>query len=117
MLTGDQSQGYGANAREEKVITDQVIYLGPRLQSLGIGYANVFYNGTHPRVAEAIKKCPAVAGLVVPVDQCGAVRRELNFDYAHNMRGTNGKYVTFYKEIQNWLMTSHSRKTQQPTRK
>jgi hypothetical protein len=97
-------------------MTDQMIYLGPRLQSLGIGYANVFYNGTHPRIAEAIKKCPAVSGLVVPVEQCSAVRRELDFDYAHNMRGTSGKYVTFYREIQNWLNTSRSRK-QQTTRK
>jgi hypothetical protein len=93
-------------------IRDQVIYLGPRLHAFGIGYGNAFYNETHPRVKDAIKKCPAVAGLLVPVEQCGVVRRELNFDYAHNMRGTSGKYVTFYREIQNWLQR-HSRKTKQ----
>jgi hypothetical protein len=93
-------------------IKDQRIYLGPRLHAFGIGYGNVFYNQLHPRLEEVIAKCPAIAGLLVPVEQCGVVRRELHFDYAHNMRGTRGKYVTFYREIQNWLK-SQSRKTKQ----
>jgi len=96
------------------VIKDQVIYLGPRLHAFGIGYGCVFYNGMHPRIKELSEKCPAIMGLLVPVEQCGAVRRELNFDYAHNMRGTSGKYVTFYREVQNWLK-SHKKAKQQPT--
>jgi hypothetical protein len=87
--------------------------MGPRLHSFGIGYGNVFHSGIHPRLKEVAEKCPAVMGLLVPVDECGTVRKELNFDYAHNMRGTNGKYVTFYREVQNWLK-SHN-KTKQTT--
>jgi len=94
------------------MITDQVIYLGPRLNSFGIGYGNVFYNGLHPRLKEATEKCPAIKGLLIPVEQCGAVRRELNFDYAHNMRGTEGKHVIFYREVEKWLR-SRSRKPKQ----
>jgi len=93
-------------------IKNQVIYLGPRLHAFGIGYGNVFYGEMHPRLKELIELCPAIRGLLVPVDQCGVVRRELNFDYAHNMKGTTGKHVTFYREIQNWLK-SQSRKTKQ----
>jgi hypothetical protein len=95
-------------------ITDQVIYLGPRLHAFGIGYGNVFYNETHPRLKELIVQCPAIKGLLVPVEQCGVVRRELDFDYAHNMRGTTGKHVTFYREIQNWLRSRKQTK-QTPT--
>lgn len=90
------------------VIRDQTIYLGPRLHAFGIGYGTVFYNGLHPRLKQVIAHCPAVAELCVPVAQAAAVRRELNFDYAHNMCGTTGKYVAFYHEIQNWLK-SHSK--------
>jgi hypothetical protein len=93
-------------------IRDQVIYLGPRLHAFGIGYGNVFYNEMHPRLKELIVMCPAIRGLLVPVDQCGAVRRELNFDYTHNMCGTTGKHVAFYLEIQKWLK-SHKQKQQQ----
>jgi len=84
------------------MIKGQQIYLGPRLHAYGIGYGFVFYNGVHPALALAIKQCPAVAELVVPIAQAGAVRRELNFDYAHNMRGT-GKFATLYQSIQTWL--------------
>lgn len=82
---------------------DQKIYMGPRLHSYGIGYGNVFYNGVHPRLLQAIKACPSVGQLLVPVAQAAQVRKELAFDYAHNMRGTAGKFVTFYREVQNWL--------------
>jgi hypothetical protein len=90
------------------MIKDQVIYLGPRLHAYGIGYGNVFYNGMHPRLKQAIKSCPAIGALVVPVAQTAAVRKELAFDYAHNMRGTAGKFVAFYSEVQQWL-NSHNK--------
>jgi hypothetical protein len=93
------------------VIRDQHIYLGPRLHMFGIGYGTVFYNGLHPRFKQAIEKCPAIGQLVVPINQAAVVRTELNFDYAHNMCGTRGKFVTFYREVQNWL-NSHSRQKQ-----
>lgn len=81
----------------------QLIYMGPRLQAFGIGYGNVFHTGVHPRLQQAIDACPSIADLLVPVEQAAVVRRELNFDYAHNMRGTGGKHVTLYREIQKWL--------------
>lgn len=94
------------------MIKGQKIYLGPRLHAFGIGYGNVFYNGVHPRMKEIVQMCPAVGELLVPVKQCAAVRRELNFDYAHNMRGTAGRHVTFYREVEKWLK-SHSKTTKQ----
>jgi len=98
------------------MITDQHIYLGPRLHAFGVGYGTVFHNGLHPRLKEIIAQCPAVGSLVVPVKEAGAVRRELDFDYAHNMRGTRGKYVTFYREVQNWLKGRKQTNAQQQVR-
>jgi hypothetical protein len=93
---------------------DQVIYLGPRLHHYGIGYGNVFYGGMHPQMRAAIDKCPAVGELLVPVADAGRVQLELNFDYAHNMRGESGGFVTFYREIQNWLRGQHTEQIQTP---
>jgi len=87
------------------MIKGQQIYLGPRLHAYSIGYGFVFYNGVHPALELAIKNCPAIAELVVPIAQAGAVRRELNFDYAHNMRGQSGKFATLYRTVQAWLGT------------
>jgi hypothetical protein len=97
------------------MIKDQMIYLGPRLHAYGVGYGNVFHNGTHPRLRQVIELCPAIGALVVPVAQTAAVRKELAFDYAHNMRGTTGKYVAFYLQVQQWL-NSHN-KQQNPQSK
>jgi hypothetical protein len=91
--------------------TERVIYMGPRLNAFGIGYGAVFYNGLHARLQQAIEKCPAIQDMLVPVAQASAVRKELNFDYAHNMKGTDGRFVTLYREIQKWL-NSQSRQTQ-----
>jgi hypothetical protein len=97
------------------VLRDQMIYLGPRLHAFGIGYGTVFYNGLHPRLKQVIKLCPAVAELVVPVAQASQVRKELHFDYAHNMRGTTGKHVTFYQQIQKWLNSQSKQHNNKPT--
>lgn len=93
-------------------IVGQVIYLGPRIHHLGLGYGAIFRNGIHPSLHAAIESCPAIGELMIPVAQVGAVRRELNFDIAHNMKGTTGKHVTFYREVQNWLAKA---KQQQPS--
>lgn len=95
------------------MIKDQRIYLGPRLHAYGVGYGNVFYNGEHPRLTQIIQQCPAVGQLIVPVADTARVRAELNFDYAHNMRGTTGKFVAFYREVQSWL-NSHNKPNQVP---
>lgn len=85
------------------MITGQVVYMGPRVQHLGLGYAAIFRNGIHESLYPAIKACPALGELFIPVERVGSVRRELNFDYAHNMRGHSGKYVIFYQAIQLWI--------------
>lgn len=96
------------------VSSERLMYMGPHLSAFGIGYGNVFYNGIHPRLQQAVELCPAIGDMLVPVEQVSAVRLELNFDYAHQMRGVSGKYVDLYRAIQNWL-NSPSRKTKQPT--
>jgi hypothetical protein len=95
------------------MIKDQRIYLGPRLHAYGIGYGNVFHGGTHPRMQQAIDACPAIGSLLVPVAQCARVRAELAFDYAHQMRGTSGKFVAFYRQVQQWLNSQKQQTTQQ----
>ena len=93
------------------MITGQYIYLGPRLNAYGIGYGAVFYNGRHPRLQEAIDRCPSVAQLLVPVNEAGKVMRELNFDFAHNMKGATGKHPIFYREIEGWLASQSKTKS------
>jgi hypothetical protein len=92
--------------KQRREITGQVIYMGPHIRHLGLGYSAIFRNGIHKHLYESIDECPALGELFVPIDQCAAVRRELNFDYAHNMRGEVGKYVTFFREVQKWLAYS-----------
>lgn len=94
---------------------DQRIYLGPRLHQFGIGYGTVFYNGVHPRFKEVAELCPAIDALLVPISNAAAVRRELAFDYAHNMRGRSGKFVTFYREVERWLASASQRKQEKTT--
>lgn len=88
-----------------KKFTGQLIYLGPNVGKLGLYYHKGYIDGIEPQLYSWIEKCPALGGLIVPVWRTAEVMRELKFDYAHNMRGTQGKYVTFYREIQRWLAT------------
>jgi hypothetical protein len=94
-----------------KPITGQRIYLGPHVGFLGLYYHKGWVDqGEGVSSIELplyswLEKCPALGGLIVPIEQCGAVMRELNFDYAHNMTGTTGAFVTFYREVQKWLTT------------
>ena len=99
--------------KKPRTITGQVIYMGPHIRHLGLGYGAIFRNGIHKHLYESIAECPALGDLFVPVAQCAAVRKELNFDYAHNMRGERGRFVTFYREVQKWL--AFGREPQQPT--
>lgn len=89
-----------------KKIKGQVIYLGPQIKPLGLYYHKGWLNGVDSHLYEWIKRCPAIGELIVPVEQCGAVLRELNFDYAHNMRGSGSRFPTFYREVQRWLATA-----------
>jgi hypothetical protein len=97
--------------KQPKLITGHVMYLGPRIQHLGLGYSALFRDGINPHLYDAIAQCPAIAEMFVPVADIGRVRRELDFDYAHNMMGKTGKFVTFYKAIQSWLATKQQKKT------
>jgi hypothetical protein len=99
--------------KTQREVTGQVIYMGPHIRHLGLGYGAIFRNGIHQHLYQSIAECPALGELFVPVAQCAVVRRELAFDYAHNMCGERGKFVTFYREIQKWL--AYSREPQQPT--
>jgi len=93
-------------------ITGQVIYCGPTIPQLGLNYGMIFRDGIFESLYTWIGRCPALGSLFVPVAEYALVRKELNFDIARNMRGTSGKYVTFYREVQNWLAAK--KKTEQP---
>jgi hypothetical protein len=85
------------------VISGQVMYMGPPVAFLGLGYSKTWRNGIDGNLYPWITKCPALGGLFIPVADIGKVLRELNFDYAHNMRGTTGVHVTLYRAVQKWL--------------
>ena len=87
-----------------KKITGQVQYLGPHLPHLGLNYSTIFRDGIHAHLYESIEKCSALGELFIPIKRVSAVRRELNFDIAHRLRGT-GRYSTFYREVQKWRAT------------
>lgn len=87
------------------------MYLGPHIGFLGLGYSKLWRNGIDEQLYPWIEQCPALGSLFVPVADIGKVRKELNFDYAHQMRGTTGRFVTFYREVQKWLA---SQTAQQP---
>lgn len=85
-------------------IEGQVIYCGPTIRSEGLQYGRIFKDGVHDRIYKLIERCPAVGSLIVPIREYRQVARpQLNFDLARNMRGTTGKFVIFYREVQNWL--------------
>jgi hypothetical protein len=88
-----------------KLIRGRVMYMGPQVPQLGLSYSNIFIDGIHPHLYNTIKLCPALGMLFIPIKDVGTVRRELNFDIARNMRGTTGRYVAFYREVQQWLRT------------
>jgi hypothetical protein len=100
---------------ERRRITGQVIYMGPHVRHIGLSYGAIFRDGIFDQLYEVIDRCPALGELFVPIGECGRVRRELNFDIARNMRGTRGKHVTFYREVQNWLATQATESKQQQT--
>ena len=56
-----------------------------------------------------------MAGLFVPIGQLGEVAKELAIDYAGNMRGNDGKHVTFYREVQHWLAERAAKQQQSNT--
>ena len=91
-----------------KLITGQVMYLGPRIQAAGLGYSQTFRDGIFEHYYELIARCPSIGSLFVPIKDVGKVLRELDFDYSHNMRGKTGKFVTFYIEVQRWLASQHA---------
>lgn len=90
----------------QHAITGQVVYIGPQLPHLGLSYGTIFKDGIYPHFYNAIAACPALGGLFVPIAGLAVARKELNFDFAHSMRGTTGRYVTFYHEVQKWLRES-----------
>ena len=90
---------------EPRVISGQVMYMGPNIGFLGLKYNKTFRDGINPQLYEWFTKCPALGQLFFPVDQIAHARRELNFDIARNMRGGTGPIPTFYREVEKWLRT------------
>jgi hypothetical protein len=90
---------------EPRIIEGHVMYMGPHIGFLGLGYSKLWRNGIDPQLYEWITLCPALGGLFIPIAEVAAVRKELNFDYAHNMKGTTGRHVEFYRAVQRWLAT------------
>lgn len=84
-------------------IIGQVVYTGPTIPQLGLHYGIIFADGIFDHYYNYIAACPSLGSLFVPIAQHAAVRRELNFDYARNMRGRHGKYVQLYREVEKWL--------------
>lgn len=105
--------------QKPKPIVGQVVYMGPQMPQLGLGYGTIFRNKAHPdqscihpHLYDAITACPALGELFVPIRFVSAVRRELNFDIAHKMRGKTGRYVTFYRDAEQWRTTQTKHKPQ-----
>lgn len=99
-------------------IVGQVIYVGPTVPQLGIHCGNIFANGVFDHFYNYFAACPAMAALFVPVSQHAAVKRELNFDAARQMRGKDGRYVQLYLEVQRWLAErAKAKDSQTPTTK
>jgi len=92
----------------------QIIFLGPTIPGLGLQHGMIFRDGIFDALYPWIDRCPALGGLFVPIELCATVRRELNMDLGRQVRGTQGKYVTFYREVQNWLK-QQPQKTQTQT--
>lgn len=92
---------------------DIKIYVGPHCLNQ-LQRNTLFRNGVHPSFAPIIKQCPAVGELIVPIEKYAEVRKELNFDYTGNMRGTSGKYVTFFQTVQKWI-SERANKTKEPS--
>ena len=102
-----------------KTITGHIRYCGPTVAGIGLHYGMTFIDqGENSSIYERwypiIEQCPAIGQLFVPVWAWAVVRRELNFDYARNMKGTTGKYVSFYREVQKWL-TEKAKQQKTPT--
>ena len=85
-------------------IIGQVIYTGPTIPQVGLQTGCIFQNGIHEHLYNVIAECASLGELFVPVGQYAAVRRELNFDIARNMRGTVGRYPQLYRAVQKWLI-------------
>ena len=100
---------------QQHIIKGQVIYVGPHIQHLGLNYGAIFKDGIYAHFYDVAKECPAFTELFVPVADYARVRRELNFDYAHNMRGTSGRFVTFYQAVLGWLTQKKKQKPKTPS--
>ena len=91
------------------------IYVGPHCMNR-LQRNTIFREG---KVLESVqllvKSCPAIGELIVPMDRYAEVRRQLAFDYAGNMRGTQGKYVTFYQNVQAWLVSRAKPNKEEPS--
>jgi hypothetical protein len=78
--------------------------------AIGLQRNMIFSDGIYERWAPYLEQCPSIGSLIVPMSEWSRIRRhELRFDYAGNMIGTTGKYVTFYRAVQTWLASKTKR--------
>jgi hypothetical protein len=97
-------------------ILGQIIYAGPTHGGLDLQYGRIYKNGIHDHLYNLIAACPSLGPLFVPVAQFALVRRELKLDIARNMRGTEGRYVQLYKEVQKWIESKSAIEASQPVK-
>src|SRR6516162_2069963 len=93
-------------------IIGQVIYAGPTVGA-ELPYGKIYLNGVDDSIYNLIAACPPIGSLFVTPAEFPFVRRELNLDYTQSMRGSSGRYVQFYRAVQQWLAT-RARETKAP---
>ena len=55
-------------------MTERRIYIGPSLPRWGLHFGMVFSGDFPASISEAMKKCPGIGGLIVPVSKTTASR-------------------------------------------
>lgn len=98
--------------RVPRQITGHVMYMGPNFPQIGLYFNRVYKPGAVDKhLYQYIAQCPPIGEMFISISNVAMVMRELNFDYAHNMRGTTGRFVIFYREIQKWIASTMQQKT------
>lgn len=57
--------------------SDQIIYVGSSIDSLGLQQYSVYRGGIPEHAQPAVKDCPDLAELFLPIDQLNRARRDI----------------------------------------
>lgn len=76
MFDGEETETIEVQQEQQNVDTQlHVIYCGPTLPaSYGLRQYQTFIGGLQAHIAETVKECPAISGLVVPVAELAMTR-------------------------------------------